>query len=163
MSEAQSSVIARVWSGRLSLPSAKEMDEWEQKTAQNTERPRNFHLLPFPKDADYINMLHDWAMSGDDQTETHQEYRRRRLSKNETEHHLNGERLPSTNSIGATVGKEPPQWGEKEYWMRERFPDIKKAYQRFGEERYSRRTLEEVGFDFAAWKRERVEEGKRLL
>ena len=163
MSEAQSAVIARTWSGRLQLPDAPDMEAWEKKAAENTERPRNFHLLPFPKDADYINMLHDWAMSADNCSETHQEYRRRRMSKSESDATLtNGDRSPAVNGI-ASVGKEPPRWGEKAYWMRERFPAIKQAYQSFGEERHSKRTLEDVGFDFANWKRERAEEGKRLL
>lgn len=163
MSETQSAVIARAWSGRLQLPSAEDMQAWEGHLSAKTERPRNFHLLPFPQDADYINMLHDWAMSADDCTETHQEYRRRRLSKSgENDHRINGERLHSRES-DVSLGKEPPRWGEKEYWMRERFPAIKQAYQSYGEERYSKRTLEDVGFDFAEWKRERAEEGKRLL
>lgn len=164
MAEAQSAVIARVWSGRLQLPDGQDMEAWERKVAESTERPRNFHLLPFPRDADYINMLHDWAMSADDTAETHQEYRRRRLSKSEAESsNAMNRHLPSSNGTSSSVGKEPPRWGEKEYWMRERFPAIKKAYQSFGDERYSKRTLEDVGFDFAAWKRERAEEGKRML
>jgi hypothetical protein len=61
------------------------------------------------------------------------------------------------------IGKEPPFWAEKEYWTRERFPAIKKAFQGYGEERHSKCMLEDVGFDFEHWKSERLEEGKRLL
>lgn len=161
MAEAQASVIARVWSGRLRLPGEAEMESWEKHAAATTERPRNFHLLPFPKDADYINMLHDWAMSADDKAETHQEYRRRRLSTTQapTYSHV-GKSMVNGNTA---LGKEPPRWGEREYWMRERFPAIKQTYQSFGEERYGKRTLEDVGFDFARWKKEQADVDKRLL
>jgi len=64
---------------------------------------------------------------------------------------------------GETVGKEPPYWGEKEYWTRERFPAIKKAFQALGEDRHKIRSLREVGFDFEEWKREKESEGKQLL
>lgn len=159
MAEAQAAVIARVWSGRLQLPNDEDMQAWEKYTAANTERPRNFHLLPFPKDADCINMLHDWAMTADDSAETHQEFRRRRLSKSRGEAHAGG----NISHANCAIGKEPRRWGEKQYWMRERFPAIKKAYQSFGDKRYEKRTLEDVGFDFARWKAEKAEEGKRLL
>lgn len=52
------------------------------------------------------------------------------------------------------VGKTPPLWEEKQYWMRERFPQIKKAFQDLGEERHHVRSLEGVGFDYEKWKRE---------
>ncbi|KAK4956059.1 monooxygenase [Elasticomyces elasticus] len=132
IAEAQSAVVARVWSGRLSLPSESDMRAWERRTLSENGPGRGFHLLKFPKDADYIDGLHDWAMSAE-----------------------LGE--------GGVRGKEPPYWGEKEYWMRERFPAIKKAFQDLGEGRRGTRRLEEIGFDFEAWKREREEEGKRLL
>jgi hypothetical protein len=164
MAEAQAAVIARVWSDRLQLPSAEEMQTWEQQLAARTERPRNFHLLPFPQDANYVNALHAWAMAADDAVETHQDFRRRRLSSSKLDDTSRNAPHHTTNSALATaVGKTPPHWGEKEYWMRERFPAIKQAYQSFGEGRYEKRTLEDVGFDFEAWKRERSEEGKRLL
>ena len=69
----------------------------------------------------------------------------------------------SIESEGETVGKEPPYWGEKEYWTRERFPAIKKAFQALGEDRHKVRSLVEVGFDFEEWKREKENEGKELL
>ena len=136
--EAQGSVIARVFSGRLSLPSEWEMKQWEDKATSESGSGREFHVLKFPKDADYINMMHDWAMSADDEGKT-----------------VNGDH--------GSTGRNPPYWTEQEYWMRERFPAIKKAFQDQGEARHEKKTLEDVGFDFEKWKQEKVEESKRLL
>jgi len=55
--------------------------------------------------------------------------------------------------------KVPPKWTEKETWLRERFPAIKKAFADQGEERHTVRTVEELGFDYDAWLRE---QGKRV-
>lgn len=162
IAEAQAAVIARVWSGRLSLPTELEMRDWERQTLQETGGGRNFHVLKFPKDADYINMLHDWAMStthDGDGDSTHTELRKRRMSSSSSER----QRKPDSNGSTASIGKEPPYWGEEEYWTRERFPAIKKAFQGFGEERHGKRTLDDVGFSFEEWQQERAEEGRRLL
>lgn len=130
LSEAESAVIARLWSGRLTLPSEDDMKAWEDGVYKETGGGRDFHLLLFPKDANYINMMHQWAMSA-----TH----------------------------GESKGKKPPFWGEKEYWMREQFPAIKRAFQERGEDRQNVRTLEELGFDFEEFKRRKSIEGKSLL
>jgi cation diffusion facilitator CzcD-associated flavoprotein CzcO len=136
--EAQGSVIARVFSGRLSLPGEWEMKQWEDKATSESGSGREFHVLKFPKDADYTNRMYNWSMSAD------------------------GEGNKADDDRGS-IGRRPPYWGEKEYWMRERFPAIKKAFQDQGEARQGKRTLEDVGFDFARWKQEKAEEGKRLL
>jgi len=47
-------------------------------------------------------------------------------------------------------GKEPVLWGEEQWWVRERFPNIKKAFAELGEGRHQARTLEDVGFKFEA-------------
>ncbi|KAK3654178.1 monooxygenase [Elasticomyces elasticus] len=121
MAEAQGAVVARVFSGRLGLPYVDEMKAWERDWVKQNGDGRMFHVLKFPMDADYINMLHDWSMSAD------------------------GE--------GSERGKTPPYWGEKEYWMRERFPAIKKAFQDLGEDRHVARSLRDVGFDYDSSKR----------
>ena len=128
--EAQAAVIARVFSGRLQLPSQKEMEEWEKREVEEKGDGRGFHVLKFPKDGECINMMHDWALSAEGEGE---------------------------------VGKEPPRWGEREFWTRERFPAIKKAFQGLGEGRHGVRTLGEVGFDFEAWRGEKEREDKGLL
>lgn len=130
MAEVQAAVIARLWSNRLSLASEEEMRAWEQKTHDETGGGRNFHLLSFPKDANYINSMYDWAMSAPD---------------------------------ADTVGKKPPRWGEKQYWMRERFPAIKKAFQDRGDARHKVKTLEELGFDFEEYMEQKRIESKSVL
>jgi cation diffusion facilitator CzcD-associated flavoprotein CzcO len=157
VAEAQSAVIARVWSGRLNLPVETEMEHWERETLEETGGGRNFHVLKFPKDADYINMLHDWAMSAD-QPGSHPEIHRRRMSST-----ASVTPKPDPGIMSSGIGKESPYWGEKEYWTRERFPAIKKAFQSHGEERHSKRSLEDVGFDYEQWKREKIDEAKRML
>jgi cation diffusion facilitator CzcD-associated flavoprotein CzcO len=111
--EAQAAVIARVFSGRLSLPDVEEMKAWEDGLVAEMGTGTNFHVLKFPKDAAAINMMHDWAMSADGEG-----------------------------------GKEPGLWGEEQWWVRERFPKIKKAFAELGENRQEARTLEDVGFSF---------------
>ncbi|EME39469.1 flavin-dependent monooxygenase-like protein [Dothistroma septosporum NZE10] len=134
--EAQAAVIARVFSGRLTLPSPGEMEDWEVQTTEEMGNGRTFHVLKFPKDAEFINMLHDWAVSVDGQVETNEPKK---------------------------MGKTPPRWGEKEFWTRERFPSIKKAFQNFGEQRHQKRGLEDVGYSFEQWKKEKADTDKRLL
>ncbi|CAD0083823.1 unnamed protein product [Aureobasidium vineae] len=131
MAESQSAVIARLWNNRISLPSISDMKTWEDNLLNETNGGgRDFHLLLFPKDANYINAMYDWSMSASD---------------------------------AETTGKRPPTWGEKQYWMREKFPEIKKAFQDRGEGRHQVRTLEELGFDFEKVKKEARVEQKSLL
>ncbi|PGG96579.1 hypothetical protein AJ79_09528 [Helicocarpus griseus UAMH5409] len=126
ISENQSAVIARVWSGRLGLPSKQEMYEWEDAEIAARGTGKVFHVLQFPLDANYLNMMHDWAAKA--------------------------ERRPGLENDGR--GKEGTYWGEKERWTRERFTLIKKVFNSKGEERHACRTLEDVGFDYEAWKAE---------
>lgn len=153
VAEAQSAVIARVLSGRLTLPSHSEMESWERSTLQESGGGRKFHVLQFPKDADILNMLHDRALGADQRGDVHHELHGRRLSSGISEHERSE----------VSLGKLPPYWGEKEYWIRERFPKIKKAFQAYGEERHAKRTLEDVGFSFEGWRKERIEEARILL
>lgn len=134
MAQAQAAVIARVLSGRLSLPDESVMKEWEEETLQMNGSGRGFHVFAFPKDAEHLNFLHDWAMSAEQQQQQQQR----------------------------EVGKAPPVCGEKLYWIRERFPSIKKAFADCGEERHQVRFLEEIGYDFLKWKEEQ-KKGEHVL
>lgn len=135
VAEAQASVLARVYSGRLSLPSLSTMEAWEQATIAEHENGRNFHLLSFPKDGNYINELSHWAMSAE--------------AKEGLED--NGQ------------GKVPPIWGEWEFWCRENFPAIRRAFGALGEKRKNVRFLEEVGFSFEEHQKEKAQgEGKMI-
>lgn len=126
ISESQGAVIARVLSGRLSLPSSSEMLSWEKSRIAQHGAGKSFHILGFPADAQYINDLHAWSLSAT--------------------------RDPKLENDG--VGKIPPYWGDKEQWIRERIPGIKSASRAWGKNRLQITTLEQLGFDFESWKKE---------
>jgi hypothetical protein len=121
LAEAQAAVVARVYSGRLPLPETESMDAWEVETAIETGGGAKFHLLPFPKDADYMNSLYEWAVEAD----------KREGLENDG------------------VGKEAARWGPLQYWQRQKFPEVRKAFSALTlEQRQEVKTLEELGFDF---------------
>ncbi|CAI6308091.1 unnamed protein product [Periconia digitata] len=120
VAEAQSAVLARILSGRLSLPDQSIMEEWQQKTISESVVSRNFHLLPAPKDAQYMNEMSDWALSAP----------------------------PREGLENEGQGKIPPRWGEYEFWCRENFPSIRKAFMAFGEERTNVTELADVAFGY---------------
>lgn len=135
IAEAQGSVVARVYSGRLSLPSHSEMQKWEQDTIAGVSDGRNFHLLPFPKDGNYINAMSNWALSA----------------------------APKEGLDNDGKGKIPPIWGEWEFWCRENFPAIRRAFGALGEKRHEIRSVEEVGFNYEDFKKEKERsEGKMI-
>ena len=133
--EAQAAVLARVFSGRLTLPSRAEMEAWEEAEIERKGDGRGFHVLAFPEDGEYVNMMYWWAVGVDGGGGGEGE------GKGKVE----------------KVGKTPPFWGEREFWIRERFPAIKRAFQGLGEGRHGVRSLGEVGFDFEIWKKEEEE------
>jgi thioredoxin reductase len=120
LAEAQSAVLARVWSGRLELPPELEMLAWEKSVIEEQGNGPRFHELKFPEDAEYINELYDWVASAE--------------IRNDLE---SGGR-----------GKLPKRWGKYEYWQRENFPAIRKAFVSRGEERKHITKLGEVGFEY---------------
>ena len=126
IAEAQAAVVSRVWSNRLVLPSEQDMKNWETAVIRERGSGKRFHVLQYPKDASYINMLHDWAENA----------RRREGLEREGR------------------GKEGPHWDQRFCWLRERFPAIKKAFLDLGEARGQVKTVEEVGFDFEAFQTE---------
>ena len=68
LSEVQAAVVARVWSGRLSLPSPEDMRAWEAATLESNGDGKKFHTLTHPKDYEYQNDLYDWAAQTDQST-----------------------------------------------------------------------------------------------
>jgi hypothetical protein len=134
VSEAQASIIARVLSQRLALPSPREMKAWEDTLIEEKGSGKSFHILAFPLDAAYINYLHDWAL---------------KASKN-------------ARLRNGGVGKIPPYWGEQQQWIRQRFPLIKIASRKLGADRHRVTSLQELGFDFERWKIETNADEKLL-
>jgi len=147
LAENQAAVIARLWSGRLDLPSRDEMHTWEINEEQrlleaHRMRPApdtatgdsvasgepessvakstyeaGFHTLIYPEDAAQINSLYQWAAAA----------RSRNGLKN------NGN------------GKLGTSWDEKQVWLRKQFPSLKAAYTALGEKRSQVTSLEELG------------------
>ena len=120
IAQAQAAVVSRVWSDRLDLPSEHEMEEWEAAIVREQGWGKAFHVLQYPKDARYLNMLHDWA---------------------ETARSRKGLERQGK-------GRDSPSWDERLCWLRERFPAIRKAFRAVGESRDHLKSVEEVGFDF---------------
>lgn len=56
--ESQAVVIARIWAGRMTLPSFGVMDDWirEKKATKGTGRA--FHKLSYPADVDYMSKMY---------------------------------------------------------------------------------------------------------
>lgn len=131
MAENQAAVFSRVWSGRLQLPSTEEMRTWESIEIATKGDRKAYHVLPFPQDADYLNLLYDWAASAN----------------------------PRTGLDNNGQGKLGTYWGNRERWMRANFPDIRRAFVQKGDQRGQIRTLAELGFVFEEQKREQ-EQGK---
>ncbi len=125
LAENQCAVIARIWSGRLALPSEEEMRQWEKDTIEDRGGGKRFHVLQFPLDAETLNDLYKWAASAE-------------------------KGLGLENNGTGKLGRF---WNEREIWMRSKFPEIKKAYVARGEKRFEVRTAEELGFDYDRWKR----------
>ena len=59
--EGQAAVVARIWCGRLRLPSKDRMDEWEKTRIAQKGNGKKFHELLTPEDMDYHNAMVDWA------------------------------------------------------------------------------------------------------
>lgn len=135
IAEAQSAVLARVYSDRLPLPSLTEMQKWEEKAIVENGGGKTFHLLQFPKDANYINAMSTWAMTAP----------------------------PREGLDNDGKGKVPPVWGDWEFWCREYFPQIRGAFLRKGEERHGVRTLEQLGFSFEEYTEKRKREEGKLI
>ena len=113
LAEVQAAIVAKVWSGKLSLPSKQKMEDWEETTVAENGEGKKFFTLDDLKDFKYHNALYDWA-----------------------------------SEAGFDSSKRPKRWSEKDFWLRARFPDIKKAYGQKGEDRHLIQTPEELGFVF---------------
>ena len=134
IAEAQAAFAARIWAGRLPLPSRTEMLEWEASALKEKGEGKNLHVLAFPKDVEYINHLYEVSMAA--------------------------KKVEGLENGG--VGKIPPYWGDDKAWARERFPSIKIASRALGERRHEVRTLEDLGFDYNAWELAREAEVKLI-
>jgi hypothetical protein len=66
ISEVQSAAIAKVWANKLSLPGKEEMLRAEEDELSEMGEGRTFHVFGYPRDANYLNGLHDWVKTASD-------------------------------------------------------------------------------------------------
>ncbi|KAI5776816.1 hypothetical protein EDC01DRAFT_681011 [Geopyxis carbonaria] len=57
----QAVVVARAWSGRLALPGREAMRAWEAIEVEKKGAGRGFCVYGFPEDAEYMDLLAEWA------------------------------------------------------------------------------------------------------
>jgi len=120
LAENQAAVVARIWSGRLSLPSQEDMRKWEKDKIASNGNGKHFHLKKFPEDCAQINELHRWALAAC------------------TDHRLEND----------GQGKLGRGYDEKAVWLRSQFPAVKAAYLSKGKDRRKIKRVEDLGFDF---------------
>lgn len=169
LAENQAAVVARLWSGRLDMPSEDSMRAWESEEEArllkaNRLRPApdtasgesvtscqddskvngskyegGFHTLVYPEDAKQINSLYSWAVSA-----------------------KNGNGLENDGK-----GKLGTCWGEYQVWLRGQFPDIKAAYAKLGENRAEVTGLEGLGDEwehgFENWQKNTSQDEQSVL
>ncbi|KAB8234722.1 hypothetical protein ETB97_004051 [Aspergillus alliaceus] len=128
LSENQAAVFARVWSGRLTLPDATEMKAWEDSTSIEKGNGTAFHLLHFPLDANYMNLLYEWAAKAE----------------------------PRRGLIDNGNGKQCNHWGDREKWMRQLFPEIRRTFVEKCDERHKFKSIEQLGYDFDKFRKEQA-------
>ncbi|KAH7156376.1 hypothetical protein EDB81DRAFT_786848 [Dactylonectria macrodidyma] len=127
VSEAQSAVIGRIWSGRLAPPTRAEMEAWVEDQHRIKGEGKAIHVMTSPEDVDYVNRLHD--ISG------------------------TAAKAVDLGLENEGNGKKPPYWNLETRWIRERVPKIKLASRAAGERRHELRTLKDLGFDYEEWKK----------
>jgi hypothetical protein len=122
IAEAQSSVLARIYSGRLSISLAEEdMFKWEEKRWVKVKcHEERFHSLESLEDAAYINWLIKWA----------------------------GTAVKKDGLDNGGDGLLPKEWDSKKAWIRKRIPKMRKAFMSHREERFNVKTYGELGDEF---------------
>ena len=120
LAECQAAVVARVWAGRLTLPSQLEMQDWQDGIIRERGSGRSFHALKPPLDLDYMKEMYDWSS-----------------------------KAKETEMSGSTGrGKMPKCWDARACWLRMMAAKMRKAFNARGEERGKVLGFEELGFRF---------------
>lgn len=120
LAECQASIIARVWSNRLTLPSLHEMQAWREEVVRERGAGRGFHALKPPLDLDYMKEMYEWSRNAKEM---------------------------ATCDI-ASKGKIPKWWDARACWERMMAAEMKKSFNARGKERNNVLTYEELGFQF---------------
>lgn len=127
--ECQAAVLARIWAGRLSLPTKDEMKSWGQGIISKRGKGRGFFALDPPLDLEYMNGMYEWCF--DDAVKSGQGYE------------AGDEGVEKMQR-----GKMPKYWGEKAWWERMQAAEMKKAFNQQGAGRCHIRKYVELGFRF---------------
>ncbi|KAH6900343.1 hypothetical protein B0T10DRAFT_25228 [Thelonectria olida] len=127
ISEAQSALVGRIWSGRLAAPSSAAMESWIEDQRETKGSGKAIHIMSSLEDVDYLNRLFA-------------------LSEAAT-------KAPELGLENGGAGKTPPYWDLEKRWVRERVPKIKLASRAVGDRRHELRRLEDLGFDYTEWKK----------
>ena len=120
LAECQAAVVARVWSGRLGLPSQLEMQDWQDGIIRKRGSGRRFHALQPPLDLDYMKEMYDWSSKAKE--------------------------MAMSENTGR--GKMPKMWDPRACWLRMMAAEMRKAFNARGEERGKVLNYEELGFQF---------------
>ncbi|KAL8657836.1 MAG: hypothetical protein Q9226_001521 [Calogaya cf. arnoldii] len=120
LAECQAAVVARVWSGRLPMPSHHDMEKWREQGILRRGSGRRFHALEPPLDLEYMKEMYEWCEKAEN----------------------------PTLDEGIARGKMPKRWDDKSCWLRMMAAEIKKAFNARGAERSTILTYEELAFRF---------------
>ena len=120
LAECQAAVIARVWSGRLNLPSLQEMQAWRESIVRERGPSRGLYALAPPLDLEYMKEMYDWSRKAKEI--------------------VAGEKIAS--------GKMPKRWDARACWERMSAAEMRKAFIAKGEGRSHVMSYEELGFRF---------------
>lgn len=120
LAECQAAVVARVWSGRLPLPSQHAMEKWRNQVISERGPGRQFHALEPPLDLEYMKEMYNWCTKAE-------------IAESHT---------------GIIQGKMPKRWDDKSCWLRMMAPEMKKAFNARGAERSMVETYEELGYQY---------------
>ena len=113
MAEAQAAVVARVWSGRLQLPSEASMHAWVEGKVSEKGSGRGYHAVPPPQDLVYMREMYDWIQPA---------------AAAEAERERGSVRMGEGEGEGEMVGKTPRHWDDYYCWLRMTAAEMKKAW-----------------------------------
>ncbi|KAL8725497.1 MAG: hypothetical protein Q9166_007317 [cf. Caloplaca sp. 2 TL-2023] len=120
LAESQAAVVARVWSGRLTLPGRSEMDEWRGNVIRERGAGRESHALEPPLDLEYMKAMYYWSSKAE----------------------------PKQGCEDALRGKMPRKWDARSCWLRMMAAEMKKAFNAKGDERSEILSYDELGFRY---------------
>ena len=127
LAECQAAIIARVWSGRLDLPSLDKRQDWRENVIRERGDGRGLYALTPPQDLEYMKEMYDWCH----------------------------EAKKTTTCDKLMGGKVPKEWDARACWLRMMAAEMKKAFNARGEERSHVLHYEELGFHFNEAENER--------